>query len=107
MIFPFGCRKESGLRLFEIANAIVKGPNLPANIVKIISSRPIFDSSGVNPIDKPTVPNAEVASNKYIRKSWPLSVMVRSMVIMTTMNNPLRATVNAFKYGFNYNSTFK
>ena len=69
MIFPFGCRKESGFRLFEMANAMVKGPNLPANIVKIISRRPIVDSSGVNPIDRPTVPNAEAASNKYMRKS--------------------------------------
>ena len=39
-----------------MAKATVNGPNLPANMVKIMSIRPIEDSSGVNPIDRPIVP---------------------------------------------------
>ena len=65
MILPLGFRNGSGLRLMAIAKAIVKGPNLPANIVKIMSIRPIGDNSGVKPIERPTVANAEVTSNNH------------------------------------------
>ena len=95
MIFPFGRRNGSGLRLIAIAKAKVKGPTRPANIVKIMSIRPIGDNSGVNPIERPTVANAEVASNKIIKKSLPLSVMVSRMVMIETMNNPMNVTDNA------------
>ena len=42
--------------------AIVNGPTLPTNIVKVISNFEILPNSGVIFIDRPTVPNAETVS---------------------------------------------
>ena len=47
--------------------AMVSGPSRPTNMVAVIQRRPITVSLSVSPVDSPTVPKAEICSN---RTSW-------------------------------------
>ena len=83
MILPSGywiC----ALRLrIAMASASVTGPTRPANIVRINQILPAVDNVGVIPVDNPTVPNAEVTSNKILIK-LKCSVIVNAIVTITT-----------------------
>lgn len=82
---------------FANAYAKVSGPNRPANIVMVTIIFPIGDNSLVNPIERPVVLNAEVASNNTSKKcssSIP-SVMVNNKATMRTQASELTTTANA------------
>jgi hypothetical protein len=59
---------SSGKRIFlpvislPRTNARVNGPILPININKLTITFPMTDKSALNPVLRPTVPNAENAS---------------------------------------------
>ena len=48
---------------FASEKAKVNGPILPNNMINTIINLPLYDKSAVIPIDKPTVPKAEITSN--------------------------------------------
>jgi hypothetical protein len=54
--------------LREREKASVKGPTLPANIIKMMAYFWISFIFGVIPMDNPTVPNAETVSKRYSTK---------------------------------------
>ena len=62
-------------------NANVKGPNLPKNMIKIITVFPTKVSEPVIPIDNPTVPNAEITSNATLRNGASSVMFKRKMAI--------------------------
>ncbi len=47
----------------------VTAPSLPINITRIITILPAILSSGVMPVDRPTVPKAETTSKKQLYKA--------------------------------------
>ena len=52
-----------GWTFLPINRARVKGPILPTYMVRIITIFPKYERCGVTPTERPTVPNAETASN--------------------------------------------
>jgi hypothetical protein len=52
----------------EREKARVRGPTLPANIIKMRAYFWRSFSLGVTPMDKPTVPKAETVSKRYSTK---------------------------------------
>ena len=94
MILPSGYCNCAFLLRIAMARARVTGPTLPANMVIINHTFPAVDNVGVMPVDKPTVPNAEVTSNKTLIK-LTRSVMVSAMVTMTTKIKDMNITENA------------
>jgi len=82
-----------------MAIAKVNGPILPKYIVRIIINLPNGESSGVIPVDKPTVPKAEVVSNnscikKLVAVAKFLSTIV-SKKVATTIHNKERTNIIA------------
>lgn len=55
-------------------------PTLPANIEMMIIIRPASDKCGVTPVDKPTVPTADISSKSKLRNDLSGSVMVSEKV---------------------------
>src|SRR4030043_732274 len=51
-----------------MAREMVRAPNLPKNINKITVILPPTERNGVTPLDNPTVPKAETASNNKSKK---------------------------------------
>jgi len=82
-----------------MAKATVKGPTLPTNIVRIINIFPKLLRCGVIPVDKPTVPNAEVTSKRIFKKKFDSpparrpSATTRSIVKTTIQAKPKKKTV--------------
>jgi len=70
MIFPSGktARCDFLRALIAIAIAKVRGPTLPRNMVKISNALLMLCNPGVIPVDKPTVPKAEVTSYSTLIK---------------------------------------
>ena len=63
----------------------VNAPSLPINIITIMTIFPAVPSSGVIPVESPTVPNAETTSNKSCMKLYSGSSMhIRKVPIHTT-----------------------
>ena len=79
-----------------IKEAMVSGPNRPINIVTTRISLEKSVKSGVIPVDKPTVPNAETTSNSIFKKSVFDSPMHNNKVESITTFNPKIIITNAF-----------
>ena len=63
----------------------VKAPILPVYITRIMTSLPATDSPGVIPVDSPTVPNAEITSNKsWIKVQSGSRIHIRNVAMQTT-----------------------
>lgn len=88
-------------RFFGLANvnAIVNGPTRPMNIIIIITDFPRVDSSGVNPIDKPTVPKADTTS-KTMSKNGAGSVIVKINTVNSTNKKLMTIIAKALKIVF-------
>ena len=80
---------------------IVMGPKRPTNINTMMTHLEAELSTGVMPNDKPTVPNAEIASNINSVKGLVMAGLLYSIIdkMMNPVNNKLMAipaNVNAF-----------
>ena len=73
--------------------ARVKAPSLPINIIRIIKSLLKFPSSGVIPVESPTVPKADVTSNISWIKLYPGSNMQSSNVPPHTTSRDRNAII--------------
>src|SRR4030042_1958336 len=76
----------------EREKARVRGPTLPANIIRIMASFWVPFSWGVRFIDNPTVPKADTVSKRYSTNKWRVAEGARSpdgvsnrMEVMTAM----------------------
>jgi len=65
-----------------MASASVRVPILPIYMVRIIIVLPAKLNDEVMPVDKPTVPNADISSNKRLIKLLPGSVIASTNVEM-------------------------
>ena len=79
--------------------AMVSGPTRPVNIRSATRAFPMAVRCGVSPVESPTVPKAEAASNRTLRKSprspgwepFPLSV-TRSAIVNSIITLAERIT---------------
>ena len=70
MVMPSSVNLAFAVGLKVHRDAMVSGPSLPINMIRIITSFPAVPRSGVIPVDRPTVPNAEVTSNASWRNVY-------------------------------------
>ena len=75
---------------------IVSAPSLPINMVRIKISFPATPRSGVMPVERPTVPNADVTSNKICIKEYSGSQTHSARVPRLTTSRDKKATIKAF-----------
>ena len=75
----------------------VNAPSRPINIIAVSRSLPAAPSSGVMPVESPTVPNAEVTSNRFCIKEYSGSrTHIKKVPVQTTIRDR-NITVNALE----------
>ena len=81
-----------------MAIAIESGPARPINMMNVIISLPSVDNFGVTPVDKPTVPKADITS-KVNSKKLPLTSVCECSPNSVIESNitPIRTTINEVK----------
>ena len=64
----------------------VNAPSLPINMTEMITSLPAVQSSGVMPVERPTVPKAETTSkNIWIKLQSGSNMHMKNVAIQTTV----------------------
>ena len=86
--------------------ATVSGPTLPMYIIKIKTILLAPANLGVIPVDKPTVPKAEVTSNIFCTKVFCGSKIQSAKVPVMTIPNE-RGNHKGFHNGLAWNTSFK
>ena len=76
---------------------MVKGPNLPKNIVRHNATKLPIERVVVIPIERPTVPNAETTSNMILRIATPGSNKEMTPHIIATYIIAIENKVKALK----------